>query len=41
MAQAVDIHNGMILRLDNELYEVIEFQHVKPGKGKTPMYIPG
>ncbi|MCS7297978.1 MAG: elongation factor P [Bacteroidia bacterium] len=33
MAQAVDISNGMILRLEGELYEVIEFLHIKPGKG--------
>lgn len=38
MAQAVDIHNGMILRLEGELYEVIEFQHVKPGKGNPYVY---
>ncbi|MCS7153985.1 MAG: elongation factor P [Bacteroidia bacterium] len=33
MAQAVDISNGMIIRLEGELYEVIEFLHIKPGKG--------
>ncbi|MEN2992696.1 MAG: elongation factor P [Bacteroidia bacterium] len=33
MAQAVDITNGMILRLEGELYEVLEFLHIKPGKG--------
>ncbi|MCS6895918.1 MAG: elongation factor P [Bacteroidia bacterium] len=38
MAQAVDISNGMILRLENELYEVIEFLHVKPGKGNPYVY---
>jgi len=38
MAQAVDIYNGMILRLEGELYEVIEFQHVKPGKGNPYVY---
>ncbi|MDW8235841.1 MAG: elongation factor P [Bacteroidia bacterium] len=38
MAQAVDISNGMILRLDGELYEVEEFLHVKPGKGNPYVY---
>jgi elongation factor P len=28
-----DLKNGMTLDLDGTLYQVIEFQHVKPGKG--------
>jgi elongation factor P len=28
-----DFKNGMTLELDNGLYTVVEFQHVKPGKG--------
>ena len=28
-----DLKNGMTLELDGELYQVVEFQHVKPGKG--------
>ena len=28
-----DLKNGMTLELDDDLYQVIEFQHVKPGKG--------
>ena len=28
-----DLKNGMTLELDDDLYRVIEFQHVKPGKG--------
>ncbi len=28
-----DLKNGMTLKLDEGLYQVIEFQHVKPGKG--------
>ena len=28
-----DLKNGMTLELDNELYQVVAFQHVKPGKG--------
>lgn len=28
-----DLKNGMTLKLDNDLFQVVEFQHVKPGKG--------
>ncbi len=28
-----DIKNGMTLELDNGLFQIIDFQHVKPGKG--------
>src|SRR5438105_4402560 len=28
-----DLKRGMTLQLDGVLYQVIEFQHVKPGKG--------
>jgi elongation factor P len=28
-----DLKNGITLNLDNGLYTVVEFQHVKPGKG--------
>lgn len=28
-----DLKNGITLELDNGLYQVVEFQHVKPGKG--------
>lgn len=33
MATTNDLKNGMVLNLDNELWSVVEFQHVKPGKG--------
>lgn len=33
MATTNDLKNGMILKLDNQLWQVVEFQHVKPGKG--------
>ena len=33
MASTNDLKNGMVLNLDNELWSVVEFQHVKPGKG--------
>jgi len=28
-----DLKNGITLELDNQLFQVVEFQHVKPGKG--------
>src|SRR6188472_824029 len=33
MASTNDLKNGMVLNLDGQLWTVIEFQHVKPGKG--------
>ena len=30
-----DIKNGMTLKIDNNLFMVIDFQHVKPGKGSA------
>lgn len=33
MATTNDIKNGSVLNIDGQLWNVIEFQHVKPGKG--------
>ncbi len=33
MASTNDLKNGMTLNLDGQLWNVVEFQHVKPGKG--------
>jgi elongation factor P len=33
LASTNDLKNGMVLNLDNQLWSVVEFQHVKPGKG--------
>ncbi len=33
MADTSDFRNGLIIRFKNDLYSIIEFQHVKPGKG--------
>ena len=33
MATTNDLKNGMVLDMDNGLWQVLEFQHVKPGKG--------
>ncbi len=33
MASTADIRNGVVLSIDGQLWNVVEFQHVKPGKG--------
>jgi elongation factor P len=33
MADTSDFRNGLIIRFKNDLYTIVEFQHVKPGKG--------
>jgi elongation factor P len=33
MASTADFKNGMCLEYNNGLYSIVEFQHVKPGKG--------
>ncbi|MFM8515869.1 MAG: elongation factor P [Actinomycetota bacterium] len=33
MATTNDLKNGMVLKIDGQLWAVVEFQHVKPGKG--------
>lgn len=33
MADTSDFRNGLIIKLDGVLYSIVEFQHVKPGKG--------
>ncbi|MBJ7529351.1 MAG: elongation factor P, partial [Nocardioides sp.] len=33
MASTNDLKNGMVLNIDGQLWAVVEFQHVKPGKG--------
>src|SRR5258707_15782175 len=33
MATTNELKNGLVLNLDGELWSVVEFQHVKPGKG--------
>ena len=37
MINSQDIKNGTCIRMDGRLYFVIEFLHVKPGKGNTFM----
>ena len=33
MISAGDFRNGITIELDNNIFQIIEFQHVKPGKG--------
>ena len=33
MATTADIRNGLVLNFNNDLFQITEFQHVKPGKG--------
>lgn len=33
MATTADIRNGLCIKFNNDIYKIIEFLHVKPGKG--------
>jgi elongation factor P len=33
MATTADFRNGLCLEFNNDLYTIVQFQHVKPGKG--------
>ncbi len=33
MASTADFKNGLCLEMNNDIYAIVEFQHVKPGKG--------
>jgi elongation factor P len=33
MASTAGFRNGMVIRLEGEIYKIVEFLHVKPGKG--------
>ena len=33
MVSAGDFKNGITVQMDNGIWQIIEFQHVKPGKG--------
>lgn len=39
MINSQDVKNGVCIRMDGRLYFVIEFLHVKPGKGNTIMRV--
>jgi len=33
MASTSDFRNGLVIEFNNDLYTIVQFQHVKPGKG--------
>ena len=33
MASTTDFRNGLVIEFTNDLYTIVQFQHVKPGKG--------
>ncbi len=33
MADTSDFKNGLVLKIEGQLWQIMEFQHVKPGKG--------
>jgi elongation factor P len=33
MASTAEFKNGLTIELDGDVYQIVEFQHVKPGKG--------
>ncbi len=33
MATTADIRNGLVIEYNHDLFSIVEFQHVKPGKG--------
>ncbi len=35
MATTSDIRNGLVIKHNNDLWQVVQFQHVKPGKGQA------
>jgi elongation factor P len=35
MATTSDIRNGLCIEFNNDIYSIVEFQHVKPGKGNA------
>ena len=37
MISAGDFRNGITIEIDSNIFQIIEFQHVKPGKGNTIM----
>ncbi len=33
MASTADFRNGLVIEFNNDLFTIVSFQHVKPGKG--------
>ena len=38
MISAGDFRNGVTIEFEGNIYQIIEFQHVKPGKQNTAKY---
>ena len=34
MASTADFRNGLVIEFNGELYSIVQFQHVKPGKDR-------
>ena len=39
MISAGDFRNGVTLEIDGQVVQILEFQHVKPGKGLSLIHI--
>ena len=37
MATTADFRNGLCIVFKDDLYRIVQFQHVKPGKGPAPV----
>ena len=35
MISAGDFRNGVTLEIEGNVYQIVEFQHVKPGQGRS------
>jgi len=35
MATTADFRNGLCIEMNNDIWQIVEFQHVKPGKGNA------
>ena len=40
MVSAGDFRNGVTFEMDGNVYQIIEFQHVKPGKERVGSFTP-
>ncbi len=40
MATTADFRNGLVIEFNHDLFTIIEFQHVKPGKGPRHLCVP-
>ena len=38
MVSAGDFKNGITIEIEGNIYQIMEFQHVKPGKGDSDVF---